>query len=338
MKPPSELRQDLVTGDWVVVATGRTRRPRDFTTLKGVPRAPKRGCPFEKLSPSALAVFDARGEGYRLTAKDRSYLKKHWWVEVVPNKFPAFGPGQCQVQRRIGPHRAQDGVGFHEVLITRDHDRSPGLLEAAELAVFFKAYRERYLALKDEPCVEYISIFHNHGPAAGASISHPHSQLIAIPVVPPDVGRSLKGSRAYFHQQRRCVHCTMIAFEQHSRARVIFSNRDFIAFAPYVSRTAFEVRIFPKRHNPAFETVTDSELREVVDALSMVLGRMYRKLNDPAYNFFIHTAPTGQGDYRHYHWHIEILPKTAIWAGFEIGTGIEISTISPEAAAKFLRQ
>lgn len=338
MRSLSELRQDIVTGDWIVVATGRARRPQDFAAGEGVPRVPKSECPFERLLPAALAVFDRGGESYRLTAKDRSYLMDNWWLQVVPNKYPAFGRGSCRVLRRVGPHHAQDGVGFHEVLVTRDHDRSPGLQRPAELAVLLKAYRERYLALKDELCVEYISIFHNHGQAAGASIYHPHSQLVAIPVVPPDVGRSLRGSRAYFHQRRRCVHCTMVAFERRERRRIVFENRDFIAFCPYVSRTAFEVRMFPKRHNPQFETMSDGEVLAAAEVLFWILSSLHRKLNDPAYNFFIHTAPPVQGDYRHYHWHVEVLPKTAIWAGFEIGTGIEISTIAPETAAKFLRR
>ncbi len=338
MRSPSELRQDIVTGDWVVVATVRARRPQDFAAGTGVPRVPKPGCPFERLLPTALAVFDRGGKSYRLTAKDRSYLYRRWWTQVVPNKYPAFGRGSCELIRRVGPHRVRDGVGFHEVVITRDHDRSPGRQTAGEVSTLLRAYRERYLELKGEPCVEYISIFHNHGPAAGATIYHPHSQIIAIPVVPPDVSRSLTGSARYFHSHRRCVHCTMIAFESRTRRRIVYQNRDFIAFCPYVSRTAFEVRIFPKRHHPAFETITDGELRSGAEALARVLGRLYRRLHDPAYNFFIHTAPTAAGrHYRHYHWHIEILPKTAIWAGFEIGTGIEISTIAPETAAKFLR-
>lgn len=338
MKQISELRQDIVTGDWVVVATGRARRSQDFVRKDGLTRAPKRGCPFEALLPEALLVFDAAGEPYRLTSKIRAELEKTWWLQVVPNKFPAFGRGSCQVLRKVGPYQAQDGVGFHEVVITRDHDRSPGMMNREELAILFKAYRARYLALKDEGCVEYISIFHNHGPEAGASLFHPHSQIIAIPVVPPDVGRSLRGSAAYFRAHGRCVHCAMIRFERRAGERVIFQNRAFIAFAPYISRTAFEIRIFPLRHNPEFESTGDEEISELAEVFKLILNRLYIRLKNPAYNFFIHTAPTSNGrNHHHYHWHIEILPKTAVWAGFEIGTGIEISTASPEAAARFLR-
>lgn len=338
MKQISELRQDLVTGDWVVVATGRARRPQDFGKQKGVIKVPKTGCPFETLLPELILAYDHSGRVYGPKDVKRE-ISRNWWLQVVSNKFPAFGPGQCKRLYRLGPHRVQDGVGFHEVIITRDHHRSPGEQSAQEVAILLSSYRERYRLLAQEPCVEYVSIFHNHGQEAGASIYHPHSQIIAIPVVPPDVGRSLFGSAGYFRLHQKCVHCTMISFEIRSRRRIVYSNRHFVAFAPYVSRSAFEVRIFPRVHNSNFETSSDEEIRSCAEALSAVLGQLHRRLNNPAYNFFIHTAPVADHSrYNYYHWHIEILPKTAVWAGFEIGTGIEISTIAPETAAQFLRK
>ena len=340
MKPISELRQDIVTGEWVVVATGRARRPHAFSR-RGVPERPhsKRGCPFERIESKAILVYDRRGERFRLTPKDRRYLERHWWLEVVPNKYPAFRASNvCPLPAAVGPHRRLEGGGFHEVVVTRDHARPLARMSAGEAATVIRAYRERYLALKDEECVEYISIFHNHGYDAGATLSHPHSQIIAIPVIPPDIGRSLSGSAAYYRRHRRCVHCAMIAFERRDGRRVIYENGDFIVFCPYVSRSAFEVRIFPKRHQPEFEAVGDRDVIAAADALRSALAKLERGLGDPAYNFFIHTAPTADGGRMpHYHWHIEIVPKTAVWAGFEIGTGIQISTTSPEAAGRYLR-
>ena len=336
----SELRQDIVTGDWVVVATGRARRPNAFASHAPERAQSKSSCPFERLLGEAVLVYERSGRPhYRPTAKDRRRLMTAWRLQVVPNKYPALRySALCPVSAPYGPYRVIDGVGFHEVIITRDHTRSLAGMTSAEAAVLMHAYRQRYLALKDEKCVSYISIFHNHGHAAGASISHPHSQLIAIPVIPPDVRRSLEGARAYRRRHRRCVHCAMIAFEKKDGRRVIYENRDFVAFCPYVSRSAFEVRIFPKRHQPEFEAIGDTEIREAADALRTALAKLARGLADPAYNFFIHTAPTAGGrGAAYYHWHIEIVPKTAVWAGFEIGTGIEISTTAPEAAARFLR-
>lgn len=341
MKSASELRQDIITGDWVVVATGRARRPDEFARRSRLKEKaqPKKNCPFEKLMPSALVVYDRRGERFEITPKDKSYLKSNWWLEVVPNKYPAFGRGTCAVEKRVGPYRMQDGVGFHEVVITRDHTRSISKMTQSEAGMVIRAYRHRYLALKDQPCVEYISIFHNHGRESGATISHPHSQIIAIPVIPPDISRSLRGSAEFYKRNKRCSHCVMLGFELKDKKRIIYKNRSFVAFAPFVSRQAFEIRIFPRRHNPEFEKVSDREVTDLAEALRVALAKLSCALEDPAYNFFIHTAPTADGrSASHYHWHIEILPKTGVWAGFEIGTGIEISTIAPETAAKFLRK
>ena len=338
MKLESELRQDMITGEWVVVAMGRARRPNKFVKQRPqqVPGEPKKNCPFESLIPNTLLVYDQRG----MTVEDRAYLRGSWWVQVVPNMYPAFGRhGVCSVERTVGPYHLRDGVGFHEVVITRDHTRSIAHMTPEEVAIILRAYRERYLVIQDDNCVAYISIFHNHGSTAGASISHPHSQIIAIPVIPPDVGRSLKGSLEYFKQHKTCVHCTMIAFERKEKTRVIYENDHFIIICPYVSRSAFEIRIFPKVHEPQFEKIKDDEITFLAPALQKALFALRRSLANPDHNFFIHTAPNSGGpSVGHYHWHIEIIPKTAIWAGFEIGTGIEISTISPEAAAQFLRK
>lgn len=339
MKNFSELRKDIVTGDWVVVATGRAARPGVFRRHAPEKPQPSSACPFEKLLPDAVLVYDRAGERYRLTAKDRRHLEARWWLEVVPNKYPAFqARAKCPSVRAHGPYSMTDGVGFHEVVVTRHHTRSFAAMSSEEAAIVIRAYRQRYIALKDEDCVEYISIFHNHGHDAGASITHPHSQIIAIPVIPSDIRRSLAGSAAYYRKHRRCVHCVMVAFERSDGRRIIYENGDFIVFCPYISRQAFEVRIFPKRHQPEFEGIDDDQTLAVADALRAALAKLSAGLGDPAYNFFIHTAPAVGGKRnQHYHWHIEIMPKTAIRAGFEIGTGIEISTTSPEAAAKLLR-
>jgi len=341
MRNISELRQDPVTGDWVVVATGRAHRPNEYARRRVAERSqPKSSCPFERLLPEAVLAYDTRGERVTPTAGVRPSLERSWWIEVVLNKYPAFVPTTvCPVPRAIGPYHWQDGVGFHEVVVTRDHQRSIARMTTAEVAMVLRAYRDRYLVLKNEKCVRFISIFHNHGREAGATVSHPHSQIIAIPVIPPDVARSLRGSRGYYRRHRRCVHCVMLEFERRQGWRIIHENEAFLVICPYVSRQAFEIRIFPKRHEPAFEAASEDELRAAADALQTALAKLARGLNNPAYNFFIHTAPTARGGRApYYHWHIEIIPKTAIWAGFEIATGIEIATISPESAAAFLRK
>ena len=336
----SELRQDPVTGDWVVVATGRARRPDEYAKFRSREKPqPKAGCPFERVLPTAVDVYDRAGRRPDPRRSGHPRLLRDWWVQVVPNKYPAFAPGLCPIPQTLGPYQWQDGIGLHEVVITRDHTRSLGAMTSVEAGAVMTAYRARYLALKGEDCVRYISIFHNHGREAGASVTHPHSQVIAIPVTPPDVSRSLAGSAAYYRRHRTCVHCAMVAFERRQGWRIVFENTHMVAFCPYVSRSAFEIRIFPTRHAPAFEEAGERELASAAEALRVALAKLQRGLGDPHYNFFIHTAPVAGGvGARHYHWHVEIIPKTAVWAGFEIGTGIEISTVSPEAAAAFLRK
>lgn len=323
----SELRQDLVSGDWVLIATGRARRPHSFIKEKRLKlEQPISECPFE--NPQAT------GHGEPLLIY---YEKKDWSLQVIKNKFPAFGPGNCSTTYKEGPYTLMDGAGFHEIIITRNHKKHIHLLPVEKIEEIIRAYQERYLALMKLQCANYISIFHNHGREAGASISHPHSQLMAFPIIPADIRRSLEGSEKFRKEHNRCVHCLMLKWEK-DEGRSIFQNEHFIVYAPFVPRTAFELRIFPRKHKSNFERITKTERKYLAEALSITLGKLYRGLKDPPYNFFIHTAPCDGKDYKHYHWHIEVLPKTAIWAGFELGTGIEISTIEPEEVAKFLRK
>ncbi len=326
----SELRQDIVSGDWVVIATGRARRPHEFLKQKR-PRfdQPKKTCPFENL-PEQVLSFYALHDGQE---------KDNWWVEVVPNKYPAFGKGVCSLFHKVGPYQWIEGVGFHEVVITRSHKRSIAEMSEEEVELILRAYQERYLVIKKDECVRYISILHNHGRLSGATISHPHSQIIAIPVIPPDIGKSIRGSGDYSSRYKTCIHCLVLRYELKAKDRIIYENESFVAIAPFASKTAFEIRIFPKKHSPHFEEIGMEERRYLADTMRVSLAKLFKGLRNPDYNFFLHTAPTRDSrEFRQYHWHFEILPKTSIWGGFEISTGIEISTITPEEAAKFLRE
>lgn len=328
----SELRQDLVSGDWVVIALARGKRPHAFASGTKPPKkeAPISQCPFEAISEKKEKPFvryDYRQGGHTTG----------WSVIAVPNKFPAFSKAPCNSFFKEGPYTLAEGVGSHEVFILRDHKRYIPDLDAEEMINLVRAYRERYRSLEHEKCVAYVLVFHNHGREAGASLPHPHSQLIAMPVIPPDVSRSLRGSERFFHEHGTCVHCEMIQYELRVKKRIIDENERFVAFTPFASKMAFEIRVAPKIHQPNFGMLEDDDLALAAKMLQKQLTRLRNGLNDPAYNFFIHTAPDGE-KHGHYHWHIEILPKTSIWAGFEMGTGIEISAIAPEDAAAFLRK
>lgn len=335
-KFPSELRYDLVSKDWVVIATGRAKRPEMFKKEKSAKESvSKSQCPFcniDKQEKPTL-IFD---HGKKVPLENG--IPKTWTVVSIPNKYPAFSKSDSFNERHEGIYRIIDGVGFHEVLVTKDHEKQLGQLSIEEIKEVINAYQERYLDLMNEKLISYVSIFQNHGKEAGASVTHPHSQIIAIPLIDPDLQSSLNGSESYFKEYKRCVHCDMLKEDIKDGRRVVFENEEFVVVVPFASKVSFETRIYPKVHHAYFERITNGQKDCFAEALKEALSRLYKALNDPAYNFFIHTAPCDGKDYNHYHWHLEILPKTQIWAGFELGAGIEISTIEPEKAAEYLRQ
>ena len=326
-KFPSELRMDLVSNDWVVIATGRARRPEMFAKHKRIKEevSPK-DCPFcqKKILKKAIAS-KKRTDG-------------SWFVLSMPNDFPAFSRGNSLHERKEGLNRIMDGVGYQEIIITADHEKQMGQFSTDEIKMVIDLYQERYLDLIKKDFIKYVSIFHNHGREAGASIAHPHSQLIAIPVIDPDLRDSLDGAEAFYRSQGKCVYCTMIDWDIKDGRRIVYENEKFVVLCPFAPQVSFEVRVYPKEHQPDFEKITEEEKEFFADALQKALSKIHRGLKDPAYNFYFHTAPHDGGNYDHYHWHLNILPKTDIWAGFELAVGIEISTIEPEKAADFLRK
>jgi UDPglucose--hexose-1-phosphate uridylyltransferase len=328
MNELSELRRDPVSHDWVVIATGRARRPHDFKRTHAEGPTEISPCPFDDLESSgnpALLTFPG-GED--------------WWVKSIKNKYPLVQGEQCSLIERRGPFEVQAGAGYHEVVVTRDHSRAFGEMSFKEVEYVLQAYQLRYEAMRGLECANYILIFHNHGREAGASISHPHSQIVAIPVIPADVRRSLKGSERYYHEHSQCIHCAMLTWETEQKKRIVFENDHMVALVPYVPRTAFELRIYPKAHASAFERMAGEERASLAEALSVVLSRVHDRLEDPAYNFFVHTSPPREQETRaYYHWHLEILPKAPTPpAGFELGTGIDVSPLNPDDVASFLRE
>lgn len=327
----SELRQDVVSGDWIIIAPERTHRVKwgELLPKKGLRRSsPKRDCPFENLEKS--------GNWPPILAHPNS---EHWQVVLIPNKFPALSHTTgCIKTQKDGFYHGRDGVGHHDLVVTRDHAKSFPALPRREAAAVFNLMQERYREMMGDPCIVYTSSFANWGKGAGASLYHPHYQLLSLPIIPPDVTHSLKGSHRYWRRHHRCVHCDMLAYEKASKIRVITENKYAIAVAPYVSRTPYEVRIFPKRHMAYFERTERKTTESVATMLQLVLGRMKLRLRDPDYNFFIHSAPLKhQREYTHYHWHLEIIPKMTALGGFELSTDVEINVVAPEDVARRLR-
>ena len=324
----SELRQDIVTGDWVVVATTRSKRPSDFADFKRQENDPGvERCPFEypektNQEKDTLIYQDGNGD---------------WSLRVFPNKYPAFIHNRPPQMREEGPYFAMTGMGYHEVIVTRDHYKHLALLKPWQVSEVLDAYQDRYLTLMKKKNVRYVQVIHNHGKEAGASIAHPHSQLLAFPVISPYIQAELSGAERYWRANRHNVYKIMSEFEIKHKQRIVFENDRFIAFCPFASRSAFEVWVMPKYTAPYFERLSDDDKMFAGEALQNALFAIYKALGDPSYNFYLHTSPCDGRDYPHFQWHIEILPHTATWAGFELSTGVEIISIQPEMAAEHLR-
>lgn len=328
----SQLRRDPITGRWVVVAITESKKPSDFDLG---PQTKKGGvCPFcpgnEKMTPPEIeAIRDLR-------TKPNT---PGWTVRVVSNKFPALKIEGSLDKRGIGIFDMSNGVGAHEVIIEHiDHQKDLADLSQYDIRDVISKYKSRSLDLENDNRFKYILIFKNHGEAAGASLEHSHTQLVALPIVPKRVKEELKGAVNYFRYKERCVFCDMVAQELQEKERIITENQNFLAFCPFVPRFPFETWIVPTVHNPEFNKVDDAAIYDMAGILKDVLVRLKNVLNDPAYNFIIHTAPIRDGSNEEFHWHLEIMPKLTNVAGFEWGSGLYINPTSPELAAKYLRE
>jgi UDPglucose--hexose-1-phosphate uridylyltransferase len=329
-----ELRKDPVVGRWVIISTERSLRPTNFTTE--VPVKTRTFCPFcpgneEKTPPEVFAVRPGNdapnGAG--------------WKVRVVPNKFPALQIEGTLDRRGEGLYDKMNGVGAHEVVIeSPDHEADLSDLPVEHIRQVLTAYRERMVDLHRDRRLRYVLIFKNHGAAAGATLSHTHTQLIATPIVPKSIQEELDGSRRYFELKERCVFCDIIHQEMAENGRrIVLTSDRFLAIAPFAPRFPFETWILPRRHMDSYQAVSDpDELEEFATVLKDTLQRLNRALDRPPFNFVIHTAPVSEGELEHYHWHLEIMPKLSRVAGFEIGSGFYINPTPPEDAAQYLRE
>jgi UDPglucose--hexose-1-phosphate uridylyltransferase len=327
-----ELRKDPVVGRWVIIATERARRPSDFQRDPVRPRAAS--CVFcvgneDNTPPEILA---GRGPG-------SSPNGPGWSFRVVPNKFPALRIEGDLEPAGEGLFDRMNGVGAHEVVIeSPEHPASLATMSLDEVADVLLAFRERVVDLKKDGRFEYILVFKNHGEAAGASLEHPHSQLIATPIIPIMVSEELEGSGRYYELKERCVWCDILRQERRDRRRLILETDGFMAVAPFAPRFPFETWILPTHHRSAFEESGLDDLRGLARILGDFLRRLNRVLNDPPYNFMLHTAPLREGPLDHFHWHLEIIPKLSQVAGFEWGSGFFINPAPPEEAAAALRE
>jgi UDPglucose--hexose-1-phosphate uridylyltransferase len=328
-----ELRKDPVTGRWVIIATDRARRPSDFTRHTVVIKGGF--CPFcpgneAKTPPEILAYRNG-------TERD----KPGWSVRVVPNKFPALGIEGNLDRRAEGMYDRMNGIGAHEVIIeTPNHRQTLADMPEKGVEDILWAFRDRIIDLKRDRRFKYILIFKNHGEPAGASLEHPHCQLIALPVVPAQVLDELEGARKYYELKERCIFCDIVQQETGGdEPRLVAENRGFVTISPYAPRFPFETCILPTSHEASFENASSADFQSLARMIKLVIAKMDVVLERPAYNMVLHTAPLAAHEHTdYYHWHIELIPKLTKVAGFEWGTGFYINPTSPEEAARYLRE
>jgi UDPglucose--hexose-1-phosphate uridylyltransferase len=329
-----QLRQDLITGRWVAVATERARRPDSFTQAAKESVAAKDVCPFcpghESMTPPEVLAYRAPG----LPANGEG-----WWVRVVPNLYAAFRPEPDGQDHREGRFWQRDAIGACEVLISSPDHRTPTpLLPRRQVEEIVQSYVDRYRHHARNGALEHALILYNHGRPAGASLEHPHSQLYAIGVPPPSLDDELEGARGFREENGACVFCRTLDDERRAATRIVFENEAFVVFAPYAARTPFETWIMPRRHAASFGDLDLSrEKPAFAEALQLTLKALYEGLNDPPFNYFIHSAPFKADAAHAYHWHLELIPKLSTAAGFELGTGVWINVVKPEESAAFLR-
>jgi UDPglucose--hexose-1-phosphate uridylyltransferase len=340
--PYNELRKDYLLDRWVVIATERSRRPTDFAKPKKSP-ATVSDCPLcpgnEHMTPPAVLLY-LKSNGEIVKDRDENgFRHKNWLIRCIPNLYPAFAPPKEQADQPQIMKSDNFGfaIGHHEVLVESPrHDEDPAAAELPQLEHVINAYVDRLRDLSAKPYVRYVSIFRNHGLEAGASLSHAHSQIIATPFVPTIVEKEVAASKSFWNEHEKCVFCDIMERESKT-PRLVLDNARFMVLAPYASVHPMEFWILPKKHDANLLSLTRTEKQAFAETLKASLKGLKDLVNDPSYNYGFHLS-ANKGAEDCYHWHLEVYPRLAIWAGFEKSTGMYINTVTPETAAAELRK
>ena len=326
-----ELRQNFFTKEWVIIATERAKRPEDLATHRVQAPVPSfvETCPFcpgnESKTPPEVLRLPVNSDA--------------WSVRVIPNKFAALS-NEVQPTRSLQHLRRRiDGFGFHEVIVdSPDHSLCMAQLPDAQVANILTVYRQRYKMLSVDRRVNHITIFKNHGADAGASLQHPHSQLIATPMIPSQVRHRLHEALRHYDDVGECMFCHMVEREVEDQTRIVLKGEHFVAMEVFAAPTPFATHIFPLRHMASFGDITDLEILDLARVLRMLLAKIFVGLGNPDLNFTVRSGPTEYNGARHFHWYVSVIPRLTRVAGFELGSGMFINTVLPEAAAEFLRK
>lgn len=336
----SELRKDPIIGRWVIISTERAKRPHELTDKKtAVEQTP---CPFCEGNEA-----NTPPEIYAIRKPHTGKNEKGWEVRVVPSIAPVLKIEGSLDRHGRGMYDVLNGIGAHEIIVeTPQHLAGFSELEEAQIAKVISTYIDRINDLSRDQRFKYALLFKNHGVIAGAGIyRHCRSQLMAMPVNPKRVKEELVGAHKYFDYKERCIFCDMLKQEMNEGKRIVEDIDGFVAIMPFASRFPFEMWVMPKTHSPDFVSMRQSEIEGLSRIMKVVLTKLRVALDNPPYNFVLHTAPfrRPKGGYwktidQDYHWHIEIMPRVTRIAGFEWGSGFYINPTSPEEAAKYMKE
>ncbi|HVN22276.1 MAG TPA: galactose-1-phosphate uridylyltransferase [Dongiaceae bacterium] len=324
-----ELRQNFMTKEWVVIATERAKRP-DQMVVKRERKPPvsfSATCPFcpgnENMTPPEILRLH-NGEG--------------WKARVVPNKFAALSP-DVKTERTIRrSRRRMGGFGVHEVIVeTPDHSLPMATMADSQVSDILRIYKTRYDELSLDPRIAHVTIFKNHGTDAGTSLEHPHSQMIATPVISYQVRQRFQEAMQHFDDYGCCMFCQIIEEELEEQKRIILTSEHFVAMQLFASPSPFYTHIYPRRHMASFGDISAKEMADLGRVLRTVLAKLYVGLENPDFNFTVRTAPAECVGVRYFHWYMSVIPRLTRTAGFELGSGMFINTVIPEDAAEFLR-
>ncbi|MEN2998892.1 MAG: galactose-1-phosphate uridylyltransferase [Brevinematia bacterium] len=328
----SELRQNIVYKEWVIIAKERAKRPHDF-----IDDSPKlvsdkeydENCPF---CPGNESKFPHR-------EVDRVVEGGKWILKSVFNKFPALNDETQFEWIEKDIFRTISGYGIHEVIIESPiHNTTPALMSESDVEKILRFYKQREGEIMKKENIEYVVIFRNHGYKAGASLVHPHSQILALPIIPRDVKQRVEEAFKYYSDHGKCVFCRVIEEEMKTRERVVIESEYFISVVLYAASSPFHSWILPKRHSSRFSDITEEEIRDLGKHLKTFLLKLYKGLNNPDYNYIVRTSPVSYGRNKYFHWYITIVPRLTRSAGFELGSGMFINPSIPEEDARFLRE
>ncbi|MDR1695075.1 MAG: galactose-1-phosphate uridylyltransferase [Endomicrobium sp.] len=329
-----EFRRDPVIGRWVIIDPARKFNKSVPSETESYPKDHS-GCPFcpgnEYMTRPEIMAYSKN--------QDRAANSREWTLRVIPNNQPVLAIEGNLKRRGEGMYDKMDGIGAHEIIIeTPEHNLKQDSIVPEYYETAYRAAVARIKDLRNDTRLEYILFFKNYGILANAVFEHPHSQLIAMPIVPKRVREEINGAKEYFTYKERCVFCDIISQELSDELRIVDENEFFVAFCPYAARYPFETWILPKNHSSDFDNISDEEISCCAAITKSVLAKISNVLDDSAYSALIHTGPLKEKNMQHYHWHMEIIPKLIKTAGFEWGTGLYINPVPPEDAAKYLRE